>query len=156
MRGQDIRSRPRVLARPRVAGRLSWQHGRRGFLFTLDAMFALLVTVALVVGIMGALSRIAASDDMGMRARDALIVLEKDGTLVQGVSNGTSLQIALDGFSFCSTLSVSTTMGTIVQSATTTGCSAAANPTGSFVIVHRVFVAESTVYDARMEAWQHG
>ncbi|HIH42785.1 TPA: hypothetical protein HA246_04010 [Candidatus Woesearchaeota archaeon] len=132
---------------------------RSGFIYTLDAIFALVIAATIIIASFQYLSQTHIArfnrSDLGRLSNDALSVLERDSGLSNVVSGSTSnVQSYLNTLpmQMCGNLSVFSVSNTLVGSIQKTGCDSAS--VDEIVVARRVFVhSNSSTYYARLEAW---
>ncbi|MBS3158574.1 hypothetical protein J4206_04770 [Candidatus Woesearchaeota archaeon] len=132
---------------------------RKGFIYTLDAIFALVIAATIILASFQYLSQTHIArfnrSDLGRLSNDALAVLERDSGLSNVVSGGTSsVQSYLNSLpvQMCGNLSVFSTGSSLINSIQKTGCDSA--DVDELVVARRVFVhSNSSTYYARLEAW---
>ena len=132
---------------------------RKGFIYTLDAIFALVIAATIILASFQYLSQTHIArfnrSDLGRLSNDALGVLERDSGLSSVVSGSTSsVQSYLNTLpsQVCGNLTVFSVSSTLVGSIQKTGCNSAG--VDEVVVARRVFVhSNSSTYYARLEAW---
>jgi hypothetical protein len=132
---------------------------KKGLIFTLDGIFAILIALTLIFSSIFYLSQ-ASSTFMNQRnliqiSQDSLTLLEKTKELKNFAETSTpaNIQSYLDSlpYQICAKLSIESSAGIQLQELSKSGCG---NSAYSSVTERRVFVANSfTTYYAEMEAW---
>lgn len=131
--------------------------GRRGIVFTVDAMFALAVTIPLImtcfVIVSSTTPQIYNSKDLYMSMSDSLAVLDEDYTLRDAVTSGglSTIQSYLNSLpsNMCANITIYSSASMPVLSARTAGCTQ--SNFSSVAIRH--FLANTNTYYATMRGW---
>jgi hypothetical protein len=138
------------MERMRVAGML-----KKGIIFSIDALLALLVAAFFIFAILSARPNAIDSSPAHIEAlaMDTLAALEKKGLLADAVQSGSADAVseAVDNIlpkRICSTVSVNT-LSEAVMAATRQGCTAG----NSLSIARRSFMAGNGHYYALLELW---
>lgn len=132
---------------------------RKGFIYTLDAIFALVIAATIIIASFQYLSQTHIArfnrSDLYRLSNDALTVLERNSGLSNVISGSTSsVQNYLNSLptQVCGNLSVFSTSNSLISSIQKTGCNSA--NVDDLVVARRVFVhSNSSTYHARLEAW---
>ena len=131
---------------------------KKGILFSIDAIIALIVAGALILACFFILSKTTtnmhSSNDVFIKSLDSLAILEKDGTLknVVETTNASTIQQFIDSTpaQFCSNITILSSASAQVLSVQKTGCTAKNESS----VALRSFVSNNfNLYYARMEAW---
>ena len=133
--------------------------GRSGFIYTLDAIFALVIAATIIIASFQYLSQTHIArfnrSDLNRLSNDALAVLERDSGLSNVVSGSvSSVQSYLNSLpvQVCGNLTVFSTGNSVVSAVQKTGCNSAG--VDELVVARRVFVhSNSSTYYAKLEAW---
>lgn len=125
-------------------------------LFTLDAILALIVAMALIFASLFYISQANVSfkqDDLYDITLDSLAVLEKSGTFRRSIGSGTpdGLEQFLTSLPtyMCGAIEIQTKSSVILLTAIKPSCTFSED----FIVHRRVFIAGGQIYLARMEAW---
>ena len=130
---------------------------KKGFVFTIDSVLALLTALALIGAVLFLMRQPALhfnEQSLEGFAKAALAVLEKDGTLKAAVETNSSSAIGAYLNSYpqhlCASVSIKNTNKNIVlPSINKINCSSSSNK----LYTRRVFIANSSTYYAEMNSW---
>lgn len=126
---------------------------KKGILFSLDAIFALVIAGIMITGCFFYLSQNKVSNDLYQISLDSLTLLEKDDTFANVLNSNlsTGLQTFLDGLSdqYCGNITLYSSYSSHLYSSTKSGC-VGGNESSVGI---RSFVYDSSNYYAKMEAW---
>lgn len=134
---------------------------KKGIIFTLDAVFALIVAVTITVAVIFHMSQVSkipySKQALNKIAQDSLTVLEKDGILKEAIETGSTETITtfLNSlpYQICAGMDLKSADQSTIQSAVKTGC----NSSEEAVIARRAFIANNfSTYYVRMEFWHTG
>lgn len=131
---------------------------KKGIIFTLDAIFALITAVTIIVAVifyMGQVYKIPYTKQaLNRLAQDSLTILEKDGALKEAIERGSSTAITtfLNSlpYQICGGIDLKSANHSVIQSLTKTNCTISEES----VVGRRTFVANNfTTYYAEVEFW---
>lgn len=132
---------------------------KRGFIYTLDAIFALVIAAVIILASFQYLSQTHIArfnrSDLYRLSNDVLSVLERNSGLSNvvfgSVSNTQSYLNSLP-VQVCGNLTIFSTGNSVVSAVQKTGCNSA--NVDDLVVARRVFVhSNSSTYYAKLEAW---
>ena len=132
--------------------------GRKAFVFSMDAIFAIIVAGLMLLACFFYLSQTTTNINNGQDifriSLDSLAVLEKDGALKAAVEENSTaaVQSFLDSLPdrFCGNITIYTSSSVIVSSSQKAGCTA---KNESAVALRSFIAGNSTAYYAKMGAW---
>jgi len=130
---------------------------KKAVVFTMDAMFALFITLSFFIFINDSLSEpsgsIYSNIDLLQLSNDGLAVLEKSGILENSIKNlnNSELQIYLNGFpeQICGNITLYNSINLKLLSAVKSSCA----ESDMNAISRRIFISKSDIYLAVMEVW---
>jgi hypothetical protein len=134
---------------------------KKGIIFTLDAIFALIAAVTIITAAMFYMSQVSKlpynMQALNRLAQDSLTVMEKDGTLRQAIETGSTsrMVIFLDSLpdQICAKIDLKSKNHVMLYNATKTGCTSS----DEYVITRRVFIANNfNIYYSKAEFWYTG
>ncbi len=132
---------------------------KRGFIYTLDAIFALVIAAVIILASFQYLSQTHIAkfnrSDLYRLSNDVLAVLERNSGLSNVVSGSVSnTQSYLNSLpvQVCGNLTIFSTGNSMVSAVQKTGCNSA--NVDDLVVARRIFVhSNSSTYYAKLEAW---
>ncbi len=132
---------------------------KKGFIYTLDAIFALVIAAIIIFASFQYLSQTHIArfnrSDLFRLSNDALAVMERNSGLSNVISGSmSSVQSYLNSLpaQVCGNLTVLSTSSMLIGNAVKSGCDNAG--VDELVVARRVFVhSNSSTYYARLEAW---
>lgn len=132
---------------------------RKGFIYTLDAIFALMIAAIIIFASFQYLSQTHIArfnrSDLYRLSNDALAVMERNSGLSNVVSGSTSsAQNYVNSLpaQVCGNLTVLSTGNSLIGNAVKSGCDSA--NVDELVVARRIFVhSNSSTYYAKLEAW---
>jgi hypothetical protein len=133
---------------------------KKGLIFTLDAVFALVTALTLIMAAFYLISQdnqLFNEQALELIAQDSLTVLEKDGTLAAAVESSSNITINLYQENLpeqvCSLITIKNSAGQQVMNTLSSSCSTNAK---EYSVARRSFVSDQDPYYAEMTIWYKG